>query len=640
MQLFQQDHINKFLAKFKNDKLETQFLNSLERKRQIPLYLVLLAEVIWAAMRLIMGVDQQNELQTLLVCSGFMLIFRFTPSRFQKYLLLIGQVYSTYNVQTYLLEYNSNSSKDISTFQINFQNGMMQVIYYVLESQNFALEIISMLTNFSILVYYMQMPTAYLEVYIMSFLILIICKHYQNVNQRRLFLSLKNFEELEKINNLALSNILFIQQFDKRTYEMKLIDCNEKAKKFNIHKSQEIYNDFLQSISVSDLKLSSSMLIGKSNIKKLETLKDILLIQHAHVYEDMVKKKEEEKKKQKKEKKLNQQEDESLHLLNGDLKVSWTDQESKKKYKFNVKIVPIYINEPLLFVFLEDITIYSKFTNLKVNKDNEFLLQQSTISFLSDKLQEIMVAAQISVKQMQRQLISINQALNFLKRQELSQIYTEEFSLSTIINQVMKLYEDFPQIKYINQLVNDQIKSYRQILFSVILAIFSSIKNPKEIMQVITKPSQNKFSTAIKLEIIIGNIGKNVIQYKQQLNFYNSLNYSLFFEAYNNYIKNLMQKICLNNYYSIETDLENDTITLSIEILQDLQVLNNQNLVENKDLKLTQSPYINYTESNNNMITNQSFMLASQLQTLRTENISLPLAKAIYNFPNTKITNF
>ncbi|KAL4469906.1 hypothetical protein ABPG72_006546 [Tetrahymena utriculariae] len=639
MQLFQQNHINKFLAKFKNDKLETQFLNSLERKRQIPIYLVVLAELIWASMRLIMGIDLQNELQTLLACSGFIIVFRLIPSRFQKYMLLIGQVYSTYNVQTYLLEYNSKNSNDISTFQINFQNGMMQVIYYVLESQNFALEVVSMLINFGILVFYLQMPAAYLEVYIMSFLILIIFKHYQNVNQRRLFLTLKNFEELEKINNLALSHILFIQQFNKRTYEMKLIDCNEKAKKFNIHKSQEAYNEFLQSINVSDLKLSSSMLINKTQVKKLETLKDVLLVQHAHVYEDMIKKKEEDKQKKQKEKKQQSQDDESLHLLNGNLKVNWTDQQLKKKFRFNVKIVPIYINEPLMFVLLEDITIYSQFTNLKVTKDNQFNLQQSTISFLSDKLQEIMVAGQISIKKMQRQLISIKQALNFLKKYELSKLSIEEFSLSTIINQVIKIYDDFPQIKYVNELVDDQIKSYRNILFTIILGIFSSIKNPKQIKQVITRPSQNKFSSAIKILIIIENVPKNTVQYQNFLNYYDSLNYSLFFEAYNNYMTKLMQRICLYSYFSIETDLANNTIDLSIEIVSDLQVLNNQNLDKNNQIKLIQSPKIHFTESNP-MITNQSFMLGSQLQTKRTDNSQLSLAKNIYNFPNTKNANF
>ncbi|KAL4461502.1 hypothetical protein ABPG74_016126 [Tetrahymena malaccensis] len=637
MQLFQQNHINKFLAKFKNDKLETQFLNSLERK--IPIYLVLLAEVIWAAMRLIMGVDQQNELQTLLACSGFIIIFRFIPSRFQKYMLLLGQVYSTYNVQTYLLEYNAKNSDDISTFQINFQNGMMQVIYYVLESQNFALEVFSMLTNLAILIYYMQMPLAYLEVYIMSFLILIICKHYQNVNQRRLFLSLKNFEELEKINNLALSNILFIQQFNKRTYEMKLVDCNEKAKKFNIHKSQEAYNDFLQSINVQDIKLSSSMLINKTHIKKLETLKDVLLVQHAHVYEDMIKKKKEDEDKKKKKKLQSQDDDESLHLLNGDLKVNWTDHQLKKKFRFNVKIVPIYINEPLMFVFLEDITIYSQFTNLKVTRDNQFNLQQSTNSFISDKLQEIMVASQISIKHMQRQLISIKQALDFLKKHELSQLLIEEFSLSTIINQVIKMYDDLVQIKYTNLLSNDLIKSYKHILFSVILAIFSSIKDPKDIKEVITRPSQNKFSSAIRIEMVIDNVSKKANQYKQYLNFYKSLNYSYFFEAYSNYIKSLMQKICLNDYYNFETDLTNNTVILSIEILQDLQILNNQNFVKVNELKQVQSPQLNFTEVNHT-ITNQSLILGSQLQTRRIDNSQFSLAKNVYNFPAPHNSNF
>ncbi|EAS02482.2 transmembrane protein, putative (macronuclear) [Tetrahymena thermophila SB210] len=576
MQFFKQDHINIYLAKFKSPKLERQFHSSLEPKRKIPIYLVVLAEIIWASMRLMLGIDQQNELQTLIACSAFMVIFRFIPSRFQQYLLIMGQIYSTFNVQTYLQDYNKVNSTNLSTFQINFQNGMMQVIYYTLESQNFPLEVVSMCVNFGIIIYYMTMPIEYLEVYIMSFIIIITYKHYHNMNSRRLFLTLKNFQQLEKINDVVQSNILIIQQFNSRTYEMHLIDCNEKAKKLNIQKNQEAYTSYLQSLKiVENAQLSQTLLVNKGHNTKLESLKDVLLIRHSQVYNEMMQKKQEQMIQQKqKNKKQQKQLDDSdqLQILKGDLKVNWIDPTTKKTIKYNVKLVPIFINEPLIVIFLEDITIYSQFMNLRTLKNNESQLFQSFASFLDDKLTQIMQMGQISVKEIQRQLISIKQVLKFLKKFELTQSFLEEFSIQQVIKQIQILYEDFTHIQYVNNLKSEIIKSNKSALFSIILGIVSSFK-PTEIKQIIIKPSETKFSSAIKLEVVINNQKNNNTQYRDFLNQYNLLQYPSLYEAYTSYFNKLLKKICLNSYYTCEIDEENQTAVFSVEIIQDLSLV-------------------------------------------------------------------
>ncbi|KAL4477147.1 hypothetical protein ABPG72_008881 [Tetrahymena utriculariae] len=576
MQFFQQDHINVYLAKFKNSKLERQFHSSLEAKRKIPTYLVLLAEILWASLRLICSIDEQNELQTLIVCTAFIIIYRFIPSRFQQYLLIMGQIYSTYNVQTYLQDYNKANSTSLNTFQINFQNGMMQVIYYTLESQNFPLEVVSMSVNFGIIIYYMKMQLAYLEVYVMCFFIIITYKHYHNISQRKLFLTLKNFQQLEKINDAVQSNILLIQQLNSRTYEMHLIDCNEKAKKLNIQKSQEAYSTYLQSLKiVENAELSQTLLGKKGNNVKLESLKDLLLIRHSQVYNEMMQKKQaqiiEQKQKNKKQQKQLDDSDQ-LQILKGDLKVNWIDPTTRKTIKYNVKLVPIFINEPLIVIFLEDITIYSQFMNLKTLKNNESQLFQSFAQFLGDKLTQIMQMGQLTIKEMQRQLICIRQVLKFLKKFELTQSFLEEFSIQLIIKQIQILYEDFTQIEYVNNLKNENIKSNKSVLFSIILGIVSSFK-PAEIKQIIIKPSETKFSSAIKLEVVVNNSKNNNAQYKEFLNYYNLLQYPSLYEAYTSYFNKLLKKICLNSYYTCEIDEENQTAVFSVEIIQDLSPL-------------------------------------------------------------------
>lgn len=61
-----------------------------------------------------------------------------------------------------------------------------------------------------------------MTVYILFFGILIVYKHLHNVISRNLFLSIKNFKEQEKLNEVVISNIFIIQKFNSRTCEMTL----------------------------------------------------------------------------------------------------------------------------------------------------------------------------------------------------------------------------------------------------------------------------------------------------------------------------------------------------------------------------------------------------------------------------------
>ena len=71
-------------------------------KRRATTYAILISEILWAAIRLLVGADNENQLETLISCSVVLVVMKFSPRRIYELLVSGIQIYATYNVQNYL----------------------------------------------------------------------------------------------------------------------------------------------------------------------------------------------------------------------------------------------------------------------------------------------------------------------------------------------------------------------------------------------------------------------------------------------------------------------------------------------------------------------------------------------------------
>jgi len=67
-------------------------------KRRATTYAILISEILWAAIRLLVGADNENQLETLISCSVVLVVMKFSPRRIYELLVSAIQIYATYNV--------------------------------------------------------------------------------------------------------------------------------------------------------------------------------------------------------------------------------------------------------------------------------------------------------------------------------------------------------------------------------------------------------------------------------------------------------------------------------------------------------------------------------------------------------------
>ncbi|KAL4461980.1 hypothetical protein ABPG74_000825 [Tetrahymena malaccensis] len=513
MKYFKDDCLSKFSAKFNNPKIENAFAEMLYKKRLYLVYTLCFYEIIWQICRIITDGFTIHQGIVILAIVIFLILNKFVPRKYAQYLVMIMQVYSTYSTQDLLANESTNH------LQIFFLNGCTQVMYWMVEVQNFVMEGICMQINLTILLIYQKLDNVYILSYIVVCEIIVFYKYSHNINERKLFLALQNFQQWEKMTDKILPNYYIVQKYDTITGQIDVYDCNKIAQKHKIHICQPNYINFLTKMQLDVQFLNTS---SRQKVNEVKNLKDYLLEMHSDLYKDQQDKNKSKKVfpiiqpimiDQERKKKLSEDiEIQSNDLFAENLRVYYQSDPSQKIQTFKVKIVPFYlnINQPLLIICLEDISLFSSFQNLKSQKEFQSDLFNNSFSCLSQKFNNILSQDSTNLKSLQRQILYCKNITQAVSNEDVK-MKISKFSLGDLIAKLLKLYSDFNILVFHKNKEQLFIQSEQFYCFKIIQAILSAV-NLKNLIKIVTKIKKKSHFEIIKVKFKVKNANQEDCQ--------------------------------------------------------------------------------------------------------------------------------
>ncbi|EAR91202.2 transmembrane protein, putative (macronuclear) [Tetrahymena thermophila SB210] len=602
MKYYKDEILNKWLAKFKDIDFENKFHVDLYSKRFKLIYLIAIYVIIQSVSHMIFVSGFDFYFFSSVIASLFFMIFiKYTPRKYSQYIIMLTQIYTTYSICS-LNQLNTDKNRELY-----YLNGITQVMYWIVECQNFLAESISLLISFGIITYYQVLPHNYSINYFFSIIIICFYKYIHNINDRKLYLALKNFQEWERLSEKILPNLFILQSFDYRTHRMQVYDCNERAKQYQIDQSQDKYIQFLNQMKIEEFLTVVNPIDSLFKNQGIYTLKDYLLKKHEEIYRVYIESdaNTQTKYQQMKRKNLQSSPNQTSQIKywkenNGgqdyveDLSVSMINQETEKRVCFKVKIFVLHMNEPFLIICMEDISIFQENKYLKEKQLNQIDLIQELVKCLEDKMQYIQYTKQYAIRNLQRKIMQFKIILQSFQ-QNFKLLNVQQFSFSEVIDKIKLIFVD-QNIKILGEYSDLLVFSDKKYIFKSIFVIIASLGveniNSIEISQVKDKLSER---------IILNIHAKNHEQINEQeksfylfdLKLYPKIN-SLCFK----YLKNLMKFICLRDKPDI-TLIGDNQIEIQIEYLTDIRQLSDLKYTQDK---LIQSPALSKKQTSVSML--------------------------------------
>ncbi|KAL4461981.1 hypothetical protein ABPG74_000826 [Tetrahymena malaccensis] len=588
MKYYKDKILNKWLAKFKDSDFENNFHHDIYSKRFKLVYLIALYVIVQAvsSMIFVKGLDYYF-LSSVIASIFFMILIKYVPRNYSQYIIMLTQIYTTYSICT-INKLNINKDREIY-----YLNGITQVVYWIVECQNFLAESVSMLINFGIITYYQELPHNYSINYFFAILIICFYKYAHNINDRKLYLALKNFQEWERLSEKIIPNLFILQSFDYRTHRMQVYDCNERAKQYQINQSQEKYIQFLNQMKIEQFLTVTKPLDSLDKNQGFSTLKDYLLKKHEEIYRVYIESdaNTQAEYQQLKKKNLHQspnQSSQTKYWKESDggqdyvenLCVSMISQQTNKRVCFKVKIFVLHMNEPFLIICMEDISLFQENKSLKEKQLNQIDLIQELVKCLENKMQQIQYTKQNSIRHLQRKIMQFKLILQSFQ-QKLKPLDIQQFLFSEVIEKIKLLYQD-QSIKILGDYSNLLVFSDKKYIFRSIFAIISSL-GVENITSIVISTNKDKLSEKITLNIFAKNSNEQINEqeksfYLFDLKLYQKINSMCF-----KYLKKIMKIICLRDMPEIILIGDNQ-IQIQMEYLVDIKYLS--------DLKCTQDKFI------------------------------------------------
>ncbi|KAL4461983.1 hypothetical protein ABPG74_000828 [Tetrahymena malaccensis] len=592
MKYYKDDILRRWSAKFKDSSLEQSFHRECSSGRFKITYLMCIQIMVFSSLQIIFFSEKTVSTYSQIIAPFIIIILiKFVPMKYSQYLIVLGQIYSTYSICA------RNTKEQNKSFEIYYMNGLVQVVIWIVEIQNFTVEVTSMIINLAIITYFQQISYIYSVNY--SFCIFILCayKYSHNISDRKLYLALKNFQEWEKIFEKIIPNLFILQQFDYRTHKMSLLDCNKRAQQFGIQKGQEKYIEFLSSLQIEEFDLSSKQNSYEKKQQQIKTLKDYLLEKHANIYSQFV------QSKLNKQKKFKSMKTSSLHISHQDqyqsqmlnqvqekekidsLKVSFLNQDKSQKTIFKVNVHKVFMNEPFLVICLEDISFFQKMKTLEDDFYQKKDLVYEMVNCISNKLSSIKCSNKNLVDCIKKQIAQTQIILQAFI-QKLRPTKVQNFLFQEVIQKVQFIYQDF-DFKIQGNITNLQINSDKGFIFITLISFISALGAENiEFFKIYLK----KEDFCDKIVLIIQSTYTN-------FNFNDHSSITLFGiqkpSKMNTmcweYIQNIMKLICLQDKPIIQI-IDSQKVQFQIEYIADITILKQNykfSLSEQNDHKLS-----------------------------------------------------
>ncbi|KAL4477118.1 hypothetical protein ABPG72_008852 [Tetrahymena utriculariae] len=589
MKYYQEDILQRWSAKFKDSQLEESFHAECFSKRFKIAYLISIQVIVSCSLQFFV-LSQYNAITISQFVAAIIVMFllKYVPMKYSQFVIMLGQIYSTYTI---CLRNNQGLNH---YYEIYYLNGIIQAMFWMVEVQNFPAEAITMIINQMIIAYLSQIPYVYRTYYPICIFIFCAYKYFHNINDRKLFLSLKSFQQWEKIFEKIIPNLFILQSFDYRTNKMSVYDCNKKAKQYNIHKSQDKYIEFLNKFQIENIYTSKNLpMCNQKSSQELKTLKDYLLYKHATIYTNFVQDKTNQMQKFKQMKtKANKTIEQKQKKENNDfsdqnnvetLNVSLTQDGKLKKTLFKVSIYNILMNEPFLVVCFEDMSLVQKVKNLEDTYFQKEDLVQELVSCVIDKLNSIKQAQQTSIQYMQR-LITQTQVILQAFLQKLRPIQIQSFTFNEVIEKIQLFYSDL-DFKIQGNLSHLQMNSDKGFIFLTIMSFISGL-GAENVESLDLKLAKDKFCEKVMISIQSRCCYQNLEDISQMKLFEIKKSSNLNHFCWK-YIKNMIKQICLQDKPKIKL-LDSDCVIFQIEYITDLNILIQDKKLLHKSLQKSQ----------------------------------------------------
>ncbi|KAL4453093.1 hypothetical protein ABPG74_015324 [Tetrahymena malaccensis] len=503
MKYYKKKDLNKYFLQFKNSQLEKDFMEHKQNFRFAKMLAVLY--IIWSIISQFSNLNIIGIYITGGVGVGFFLGLYYLPQRFRFLIVLLFQVFTSYQITSAILNTIENWKALV--------NGASFMMIILVEYQNILMESTAIIICLAFPITLLSIDLAFI-IYFCILGIFLIAYRYQHVKQERLlFMVLKNFERWQIVVEKTVPAHFVIQSFVYRTHQIQLYDSSKKfqaefmkatdQKEFKKQNFNEKYVQILKQLHIENI-------ISKGKLQNIQfpyteqpTLYDYLLDKHALLFESyneenknsntpfsLNKSKSFSKENQspqknlsfkidsnpsktsifnqskidigKKLRKFSRNNSKKLSVTekqqkfaekkkgqaNEYVEVSYFNEKLNQKQYFKVCIVPLMLQEPLLAISMEDITFVSLYhQKMKQIKQNMVLYSLSFVK-LKQKIDDIFKDISPKKTKLNKDLIYISHIIRAFTKIDPQKITFQTFSINDMIERIKNLFPCIQKVTY------------------------------------------------------------------------------------------------------------------------------------------------------------------------------------------------
>ncbi|KAL4496666.1 hypothetical protein ABPG73_011632 [Tetrahymena malaccensis] len=390
-------NLNKYTLRYLNSSYEKEF-NEKDAVKKFKLQLAI--AIYYTIMNSIyLGVD---GFDLNLILYTLMLLVFIVVVYYKKIFVYYTNILIILATQVSYLIYIKQREGQISAGEI-FINGQAVSSLFLLSSQSFYFDAITMIICQAILRYMMQ-TLSYLNL-LDAFQIIFInttFKYLQQKQERQTFFEKKKAEQWNLCTDNLFQNTVVLTKYDKVTCKVSVQDCNYQARKLKIYDDNS-FEEFSQTVKIDLSRSKISFLLQSEK----NTLKDYLLLKH-HFQANAKKRKQgkiqnqiqsqsgssqQDSNQQELKKNPQQNIDGSTSIKYAKHDVLYVTYENPKQQgeikRMKIKAGTLELDCPFIILSMQDVSSQTNLSNLKIKSTKNDLIYIKSINEIRDKVVKI-----------------------------------------------------------------------------------------------------------------------------------------------------------------------------------------------------------------------------------------------------------
>ncbi|KAL4442280.1 hypothetical protein ABPG74_005621 [Tetrahymena malaccensis] len=396
--------LNKFTLTFNNKHLEEEF-GKVDHK--LKSYLIITTAFLYFC-QLVIYLSLNGINISLIVFSCLVILLGILGKFHQKLLPLynlVMQSFCCYFLSTYVVY------SDMPIWRA-FMNGQTVGSIFLLGSKSFIFDTLSVLVSQGIIMYICKPPVQNYLDFIQVAFINILTKYIYYLFARQTFINQRSIDSWYSAIDKLFQNNIIITKFEPRTCNISLHECNEYARRFNIHQSDDSFRQFLMNVKLQSEKRNSRLNSTRATANSVDfiSLKEYLIQKYY---------------------KITNNKQQSMKQIGEEL-IGFYEKQ-KQVIRIKMKIGLLFQDEPYLIITFNDRIDEDNIKCLK--KEISVLKSLFMISTISNKIKSMEISNYLQMNRIQ------------LAKQKVIQQYTSLASIEEYIKQIIQK-DSIQQITY------------------------------------------------------------------------------------------------------------------------------------------------------------------------------------------------